>query len=119
MDAPYWLGRTKRDLREASESVRKTMGGAIRTVQNGEISDIARSMHGDLRDVMEVRADDEAGTYRLMYTTKIGDRLFVLDFFQKKSKSGGATPPVDLLRIRLRLKRAREIHAAEESARRR
>jgi len=40
---------------------------------------------------MEVRDDDEAGTYRLMYTTKIGANVFVLDFFQKKSKSGTAT----------------------------
>lgn len=95
------------------------MGGAIRTAQQGGKSDLASPMHGDLRDVMEVRDDDDAGTYRLMYTTKIADQLFVLDFFQKKSKSGTATPQADLNRIRLRLKKAREIHAAEEAARRR
>ena len=116
MDAPFWLGRTKRDLHEAPELIRKKMGGAIRAVQDGEKSDFARPMHGGLRDVMEVRADDDAGTYRLMYTTKTGDRLFILDFFQKKSKSGSATPTADLSRIRLRLKKAREIYAAEESA---
>jgi phage-related protein len=63
--------------------------------------------------------EDETGAYRLTYTTKIGDRLFVLDFFQKKSKSGKATPQPDLDRIRLRLKKAREIDAEEERARRR
>lgn len=119
MDEPIWIGSTKRDLIEAPESVRKTMGGAIRTAQQGGKSDLATPMHGDLRDVMEVRDDDEAGTYRLMYTTKIGDNLFILDFFQKKSKSGATTPQADLNRIRLRLKKAREIHAAEEAARRR
>lgn len=75
-------------------------------------------MRGDLRDVMEVRDDGEAGTYRLMYTTKFGSTLFVLDFFQKKSTSGTATPQSILDRIRLRLTRAREIHAEEESVRR-
>lgn len=76
-------------------------------------------MRGDLRDVMEVRDDDEAGTYRLMYTTRIGAYVFILDFFQKKSKSGRATPTDALDRIRLRLKKAREIHAEEEAAGRR
>lgn len=114
-----WMGSTKGDLREAPESVRKTMGGAIRTAQQGGKSDLATPMRGDLRDVMEVRDDGDAGTYRLMYTTKFGEKLFVLDYFQKKSKSGAATPQADLNRIRLRLKKARQIHAAEEAARRR
>lgn len=43
-------------------------------------------MKGDLRDVMEVRDDDEAGTYRLMYTTRIGTQVYILDYFQKKGK---------------------------------
>ena len=93
------------------------MGGAIRTAQQGGKSDLATPMRGDLRDVTEVRDDDEAGTYRLMYTTKIGGNLFILDFFRKKSKSGAATPQADLNRIRMRLKKAREIYAAEETAR--
>jgi phage-related protein len=109
-----WIGSTKRDLTDAPESVRKTMGGAIFTAQLGGTSDLARPMHGDLRDVVEVRDRDEAGIYRLAYTTKIGAHVFVLDFFQKKSKSGSATPRDALDRIRLRLKKAREIHAKEE-----
>jgi phage-related protein len=64
------MGSTRRDLGEASVSVRKTMGGAIRTAQQGGTSELARPMRGDLRAVMEVRDDDEAGTYRLMYTAK-------------------------------------------------
>jgi phage-related protein len=109
-----WLGSTLRDLSEAPESVRRTIGRAIRTAQQGGKSDLARAMHGVLRDVMEIRDDDASGTYRLMYTTRFGNRLFILDFFQKKSKNGRATPQADLDRICLRLKKAREIHAAEE-----
>jgi phage-related protein len=116
--ALIWIGSAKRDLTDASDSVRKTMGGAIFTAQRGGTSDLARPMHGDLHDVMEVRDRDEAGTYRLAYTTKIGPNIFVLDFFQKKSKSGSATPRDALDRIRLRLKKAREIHAKEERDRR-
>lgn len=112
LDTLIWMGTTQSDLTAASEEVRKTMGGAIRAAQQGGKSDSATPMQGDLRDVMEVSESDESGTYRLMYTTKIGDHIFVLDFFQKKSKSGIATPQADLNRILLRLKRAREIYAA-------
>lgn len=107
-----WVSSTKRDLAEAPQSVRRTMGSAIRTAQQGGMSTDAEPMKGDLRDVVEVRDHDEVGIYRLMYTTKIGDAVYVLDFFEKKGTAGGATPKVDLDRVRLRLKRAREQHNA-------
>lgn len=106
-----WLGSTQNDLTDASELVRQTMGGALRAVQEGGKSDDATPMKGPLRDVMEVREDDEAGTHRLMYTVEIGENVYVLDFFKKKSKKGIATPQADLDRIAARLKIARQ-HAA-------
>ena len=115
MDAAVvWVGSTRADLVAAAESVRRTMGAAIRTAQQGGMSADAEPMKGDLRDVVEVRDHDEDGIYRLMYTTRIGDIVYVLDFFQKKGVAGGATPKVDLDRIRLRLKRAREQYARSQ-----
>jgi phage-related protein len=67
------------------------MGGALRAAQEGETSGDATPMKGALRDVIEVREDDEAGTHRLMYTVEI--------------------PQADLNRIAGRLKTARR-HAA-------
>ena len=93
------------------------MGGAIRTAQQGGKSDDAEPMKGDLRNVMEVREHDANSIYRLMYITKIGDNLYILDYFQKKGTAGGATPKVDLDRIRRRYKKAQE-HYARETARR-
>jgi len=106
-----WLGSTLDDLSAASESVRKTMGGAIRAAQEGSKSDDAEPLKGNLREVIEVREYDDAGTWRLMYTVKIDDDVYVLDFFQKKSTKGIATPQVDLDRIEARLKQARRIAA--------
>jgi phage-related protein len=45
---------------------------------------------------------------------KIGDVIYVLDAFQKKSKKGDETPKRDLDRIRDRLKQAREHHAQQQ-----
>ena len=48
--------------------------------------------------------DDEGGTYRAVYTVRFDEAVFVLHCFQKKSKSGIATPTQDMTIIRARLK---------------
>jgi len=68
-------------------------------------------MKDNLRDVIEITDREADGTYRLMYTTKVGDTIYVLDFLKKKSKSGTATPQADLDRIEARLKKVKERYA--------
>ena len=53
---------------------------------------------------MEIAAYDPSGTYRAVYTASIGDSVYVLHAFQKKSKAGITTPKseMDLVRQRLR-----------------
>ncbi|MGP6188571.1 MAG: type II toxin-antitoxin system RelE/ParE family toxin [Vulcanimicrobiaceae bacterium] len=73
-------------------------------------------MRGDLRDVIEIKADNQRGdsTYRAAYTIKLGDTVYVLHVFQKKSKKGRETPQRELDLIRLRLTLAREHHEQQE-----
>ena len=54
--------------------------------------------------MLEVVEDDAGGTYRAVYTVKFKEAVFVLHCFQKKSKSGIATPKGDMDIIRVRLK---------------
>lgn len=49
------------------------------------------------------------GTYRAVYTVRYEEAVFVLHCFQKKSKSGIATPKEDMDVIRARLKVAEAI----------
>ena len=53
---------------------------------------------------MEIIEDDSGGTHRAVYTVKFAEAVFVLHCFQKKSKSGIATPKADMDIIRARLK---------------
>lgn len=62
--------------------------------------------------ILEVVEDDVGGTYRAVYTVKFQEAVFVLHCFQKKSKSGIATPKEDMDIIRARLKVA-EVLAKE------
>ena len=58
---------------------------------------------------------DEMGyAIRSVSTVRFADRVFVLHAFQKKSKSGLATPKADLDLIKQRLKQATEISRKKE-----
>ena len=66
---------------------------------------------------MEIVASDESGPYRAVYTVSIGDTIYVIHAFQKKSKAGIATPKSEIELVRLRLKKLRsEMKNAEKKS---
>ena len=90
------------------EDVQDELGYALGVAQLGGKAESANAMKGNLREVMEIISDDDGNTYRAMYTVQLKGRVYVLDAFQKKSKSGIATPKADLERILQRLKDAKQ-----------
>lgn len=85
--------------------VRKSFGHALDFAQRGDQHDAAKVMKGfGGAGVLEVVENDIGGTYRAVYTVKFEEAVFVLHCFQKKSKSGVATPKEDMGIIRTRLK---------------
>lgn len=60
--------------------------------------------------MLELVEDHKSGTYRAVYTVKFEDAIIVLHVFQKKSKSGIATPKTEIALIKERLKRAQVIY---------
>ncbi len=63
------------------------------------------------RSVLEIVAPHEGDTHRAVYTVKFADAIYVLHAFQKKSKSGIATPKTEIDLIRWRLADAERLHA--------
>jgi phage-related protein len=108
-----WIAPARRDLKVMPAEIQDKIGLALELVQWGKTPDSAKPMKGNLRDVMEIQAGAGAGnsSYRAVYTTLLGEIVYVLDVFQKKSKKGIATPRIDLARIAHRLKQARKRHA--------
>jgi phage-related protein len=60
--------------------------------------------------VLEIIARHDGDTFRAVYTVRFGEMVYVLHVFQKKSKSGIATPKKELELIRKRLKLAERDH---------
>jgi phage-related protein len=63
--------------------------------------------------VLEFIDDFERRTYRAVYTVKLGDAVYVLHAFQKKSTRGIATRKGDIELIEQRLKQARAHYEQE------
>jgi phage-related protein len=100
-----WIGSSKKDLMALPPDVRKFFGHALDFAQRGGQHDAAKPLKGfGGAGVLEVVEDDAGGTYRAVYTVKFVEVVFDLHCFQKKSKSGIATPKEDLEIIRARLK---------------
>lgn len=89
------------------------MGHAIDQAQKGSKSASAKPLKGYKgAGVLEI-VDDydyDGDTYRAVYTVRLPGVVYVLPAFQKKSKSGIATPQSEIDLINTRLKNAEAHH---------
>ncbi|MBX9610521.1 MAG: type II toxin-antitoxin system RelE/ParE family toxin [Burkholderiales bacterium] len=100
-----WIGGSKKDLIALPFDVRKFFGHALDFAQRGGMHDAVKPLKGfGGAGVLEIVENDAGGTYRAVYTVKFAETVYVLHCFQKKSKSGIATPKEDMDIIRARLK---------------
>lgn len=103
-----WLGSSHEDLKKFPTDVQDEMGYALYVAQIGDKHPKAKPLKG-FSGVLEIRSDYATDTYRAVYTTKIGDVIYVLHAFQKKSKRGRSTPKKEVDGIKRRLKIAQEL----------
>ena len=84
----------------------REMGYALFLAQMGERHPVmARTLKGfGGGSVIEIKESFEGNAYRAVYTVRYADAVYVLHAFEKKSKSGIATPKVDVEMIERRLK---------------
>ncbi len=104
-----WVGDSKERLKEFPQSVQKDIGDALFIAQAGSTSPETKPFKGIGSGVFEIRADHRRDTYRTVYAVKIGERVYVLHCFQKKSKSGIKTPTKEINLIKRRLKIAQKL----------
>ena len=116
MKKVIWIGSSYENLKEFPHPVRNAVGYALFFAQTGKKHPHTKVLSGmGNANVIEIREIDISGTYRLIYTIEIEEHIFVLHAFQKKSKSGIATPKKDLELIKNRLKEAKALYQAIKS----
>ncbi len=100
----YWEGVSKKNFKKFPIEVQKDLGVALFVVQLGGMPVAAKHWKGLGPRVYELVDDYLGDTFRAVYTVRVDDAVHVRHAFQKKSKSGIATPQPDIALIQKRLK---------------
>lgn len=74
----------------------------------GGKADAAKPFKGMGSGVFEIALRHRGDAFRVVYAVQLGEDLWVVHAFQKKSKSGIKTPQAEVDLIRERLKRLKE-----------
>lgn len=94
-----FLGDSLKCLREFPEDARHDAGFQLDKVQHGEQPEDFKPMPSIGKGVEELRVWDDSGTYRVIYTARLADAVYVLHAFQKKTQAT-AKRDVELARKR-------------------
>lgn len=96
--------------------IRFEVGQALYTAQRGETDPSAKALKGfGGRSVLEIVASYDGDTWRTVYTVRFADAVYLLHAFQKKSKSGVATPKKEIDLIRKRMADAERDHKKRQN----
>ena len=109
-----WVGDSREQVRRFPKPTRRTVGRALNAAQSGLKHIDAKPLRGVGSGVLEITARYDTNTYRAVYTVKLGENIYVLHAFQKKSTRGISTPKREIDLIKQRLKMAREMEARDE-----
>lgn len=105
-----WMGSSKADLLELPPEVVHEFGYALYLAQTGHRHENTKVLQGQGdAGVLEIMQSLRGNTYRAIYTVRFPGAVYVLHVFQKKSKSGRATPRTDLALVQRRLREATRI----------
>jgi phage-related protein len=82
-----FLGDSLKALSDFPKGVRQDAGRQLRRVQKGQVPDDFKPMATIGKGVEEIRIRDESGRYRVIYTARLADAVYVPHAFQEKTQT--------------------------------
>ncbi len=104
-----WLKAALREFDKFPEGARSVCLVALTIAAEGGKADIAKPMQGLGSGVFEITLPFKSDAFRTVYAVHLGDAIWVVHAFQKKSTQGIGTPKREIDLIRDRLKRLKEM----------
>ncbi len=86
MKPVYFVGTARKDLAGFPDSARQRAGHELFMVQVGRMPSDFKPIPGIGAGAYEIRVQDEAGAFRVIYVAKFEDAVYVLHAFQKKTR---------------------------------
>ena len=113
-----FVGLAEKEYRRFPAAVMRVMGYHLFLVQaGGEAPGEKPLVGGPLQGlgIREIRDNFDRDTYRVIYTVKLANAVYVLHAFKKKSKFGISTPKHDIELVRERYREAVKLSAASQA----
>jgi phage-related protein len=104
-----WLKAALKEFNSFPAEVQEICLAALTIAADGEKSDIAKPMKGMGSGIFEIALGLKGNAWRVIYAVQLGNDLWVIHAFQKKSKVGIKTPKHEIDLIKDRIKRLKEI----------
>src|SRR2546426_10963142 len=104
-----WIKAARKDFADFPQGAQTEILSALTIAAEGRKADIAKPLQGLGSGVFEIALAWRGNAYRAVYAVQIGQDIWVVHAFQKKSKTGIKTPRQEIDLIRERLKRLKEM----------
>jgi phage-related protein len=104
-----WVKAALKDFEAFPEAVRLEALTSLTIAAEGAKADTAKPLAGLGSGVWELAIKARSDAWRVVYAVQIGDAVWVVHAFQKKSKTGIKTPKHEIDVVRERLKRLKEL----------
>lgn len=103
-----WVKAALKEFRSFPQEAQVICLTALTIGAEGGMADIAKPMVGLGSGVFEIALPFRGDAYRVVYAVQIGEEIWVVHAFQKKSTSGTKTPKKEIDVVTERLKRLKE-----------
>ena len=104
-----WIKAARREFETFPDEARSICLTALTIAAEGGKADIAKPMRGLGSGVFEIALAFRGDAFRVIYAVQLGEDLWVVHAFQKKSTRGIKTPKHEIDLLKDRLKRLKEM----------
>ena len=107
--AVSWIKAARKDFEDFPASAQIEGLRALAVAAEGSKADIVKPLKGFDSGVMEIVLRHRGDAFRVIYALQIGEDVWVIHAFQKKSTQGIKTPLPEIELVRERIKRLKEM----------
>ncbi len=104
-----WVKAALKEFNTFPQTAREEIADALSVAADGRMPESAKPMKGLGPGVFEIVLRHQGDAYRTVYAVQIGDDLWVVHAFKKKSTTGIKTPKHEIDFIRKRIKVIKEV----------
>ena len=104
-----WITGARKEFEKFPEPAQSICLAALTIAAEGGKADVAKPMSGLGSGIFEIALPYRGNAFRVVYAVQLGEELWVVHAFQKKSTQGIKTPKHEIDLIKDRLKRLKEM----------